>query len=252
MIATYFSEIYYSEKRLDGIVYISPITDTRMSGSAVRDLDIFSKLVGDEALSNVVLVTSKWDLVVDYSKVAEDRENALRENFWNPLINMGSRFCRLGPSRLMALHVLDMLLGQVPKALQIQRELVDDMKTLDQTEAGRLLSNEILKTQESFRRRLDEMKSELNDAITARDANMEKSVREEQARFERQLSQAENERIALQVDFERLLREKEDMNASLIRQIDTERRDIAVLTRELQTEIEALRTQLQQNEGKCS
>ena len=252
-IATYFSAMYQSKRRLDGIVYISPITVTRMSGSAVRNLDIFSKLVGDEALSEVVLVTSKWDAMVD-SSVAEDREKALRERFWKPLIDKGSRVCRLDPRRLVALHVLDVLLPRVEaqeKVLQIQRELVDDMKTLDQTEAGRQLSKEILKMQEAFRRQLDETESELNNAIAARDADMEKILREELALFEQKFSQAENERMALQVDFERLLREEEDMNASLIRQIDTERREIAVLTNGLQTEVEALRAQLQQNEGKC-
>ena len=128
-IATYLSAMYKSKKRLDGIVYISPITDTRMSGSAVGNLDRLSMLVGDEALSEVVLVTSKWDLVAD-SSVAEDREKALRERLWKSPILKGSRVCRLDPRRLMALHILDVLLPGVEaqgKVLQIQRKLVDDM-----------------------------------------------------------------------------------------------------------------------------
>ena len=244
MIATYFSAMYNSKIRLDGIVYMFPIISLRMSGSAIKDLNLFSKLVGDEALSEVVLVTSMWDLAD--SSAAEGREKELRERFWNHFIEKGSKVCRVDHRRLMAFPVLDVLLGGAEaqgKVLQIQRELVDDMKTLDQTEAGRQLSKEILKMQEAFRRELDEMKSALNDAITARDADMEKILREEQAQCERNLSQAEDQRISLRVDFERLLLEKEDMITSLIRQIDTEG---------LTPPLEALHAQAQQNEGKCS
>lgn len=253
-IATYFSAMYQSERRLDGIVYISPITDTRISRTAIRNLDIFSKLVGDEALSKVVLVTSKWDAMVDPS-VAEDNEKALRERFWKPLIDKGSKVCRLDLRRLMALHVLDVLLPGVEaqeKVLQIQREIVDDMKTLDQTEAGRQLSKAILKMEEDSRHKLDNLKSELDDAIAARNADREKYLREQQAQFERRVSRAENESKALRVNIGWHVRQQERMKALLVRQIDTERREIAVLTREIQGEVEALRVHLQQNEGKCS
>ena len=252
MIATYFSAMYNSNIRLNGIVYMFPIISGRMSGSAIKDLQLFSRLVGDEALSEVVLVTSMWDLAD--SSVAEAREKELRERFWKHLIEKGSKICRVDHRRLMALPVLDVLLQGAEaqgKVLQIQRELVDDMKTLDETEAGRQLSKETQELQEDFRRNLEKLKSELDDAIAAGDVDMEKYLREEQARFERQVSQADNESRALQVDFKRLVREKEYERAPLIRQIDTERREIAVLTRELQTEVEALRVQLQQNEGKC-
>ena len=252
MIAAYLSAMYISKISLDGIVYMFPINRTRMSSYEIKNLNQLSKLVGDEALSEVVLVTSMWDLA--NSSVAEVREKEIRDLLWKPLIEKGSKVCRLDHRRFMALPVLDVLLrgaGAQRKVLQIQRELVDDMKKLSETEAGRQLSKDIQKLLEGFLHNLDELKSELNDVIAAEDANMEQFLRGEQARFEQKLSQAQNERIALRVGFERLLREKEDKNASLIRQIDTERKEIAVLTKELQTEVEAHRAQLQQHEGKC-
>lgn len=253
MIASYFSEMYDSDRKIDGIVYMTPITIARMYEFAVMNLNIFSKLVGDEALSKVVLVTSMWDEVDDRS-MAEKMEKHLRERYWKPLMDKGSKFFRLDYQRLPALHVLDVLLQGAEAegtVLQIQRELVVDMKTLDQTEAGRQLSKEIQKLEEKFRRILDDTKRELNDAIAARDANMEQHLRMEQALFERKLSQAEDGRKALRVDFQRMVREKEDINASLIRQLDIERMEKAVLIEKLIPELEDLRAQVQQNEGKC-
>ena len=257
-IATYFSAMYKSKKGLDGIVYISSILDTRMSGSAVRNLDMLSKLVGDEALSEVVLVTSMWDLAD--SSAAESREKGLRERFWKHLIEKGSKVFRVDHRRLMALPVLDVLLLQAQrKALQIQRELVDDMRKWVETEAGRQLSKETQELQEDFRRDLEKLKSERDDTIAARDTDMQKYLREEQARLERILSQAENEKEALLVDFERLVREKEDeyasmshQLASLSHQLETRRIEGLVRIEKLDSELEADPAQVQQNEGKCS
>ena len=144
MIASYVSKLYDSKIKIDGFVYVSPITQTKMSGSAVKNLNMFSVLVGDEASSEVVLVTSMWNMVGDWN-IAEDREKTLLERFWKPLIDKGSRVCRLDHRRLGALQVLDVLLqrGETHgKVLQIQRELVDEKKALDKTEAGRQLSEE--------------------------------------------------------------------------------------------------------------
>ena len=251
MIASYLSEMYESDLKLDRIVYMFPITYRRMYASLVKNLFIFSKLVGEEALSKVVFATSMWDAVDDWS-MAEEREKELLKRYWKPFMDKGSKVCRLDHRRLTALHVLDILLEGAEAegtVLQIQRELVVDMKTLDQTEAGQQLSKEIQKLQEGVRRNLDEMKRELNDAIAAKDANMEQQLRMGQAQFEQKLSQAEDERKALRVDFERMVREKGDMNASLTRQPEKERMEKAVL---IDPELEYLRAQVQQIEGKCS
>ena len=253
MIASYLSHLYKSDIKLDGILYMFPITNPRLLNSTVKNLNIFSKLVGDGALSKVVLVTSMWDLM-DVPSLDHEREKEILERFWKPLMEKGSQVCRLGYGREPELHVLDVLLQGAEAegtVLQIQRELVVDKKTLDQTEAGQQLSKEIQELQEYFRSNLDDVKRELNDAIAARDADSEQQLRMAQAEWERKLSQAEDEGKALRVDFERMVQEKEDLNASLIRQLDIERREKAVLIEKLIPELEDLRAQVQQNEGKC-
>ena len=241
-IASYFSKLYNANVKVDGIVYTFPITRSKIGSSEVRYLDTFFKLVGDEASSELVLVTSMWDLVGDWD-IAEDREKGLRERFWKPLIDKGSKVCRLDHRRLAALQVLDVLLrrGETHgKVLQIQRELVDEKKTLDETEAGLQLSKEIRELQRACSKALDDMKSELNDAIAARDANMEQYLRRAQPQFERKLLQLEDERKALRVDFERLMRGKEGITVSQIRQLEVERRKHI-------SELKVLRAQVQQN-----
>ena len=230
-IASYFAATYQLDIKMDGIVYISPITERRMSSAAVKHLHLLFKMIGHDALSNVVLATSGWNKKtsrwecfsalgwnwgLDRGK-AEARENQLREGLWKPFIEGGSKVCRLDGGKEAALHILDVLLpggqreGQV---LQIQRELVDDMKTLNETEAGHQLLKDI---------------RELSREPGPED------VREE-----------------LRVGFERLVRQKWDVNASLYRRLEMDRMRKAAVFDELSSKLRARGAQMQPKESECA
>jgi hypothetical protein len=57
----------YSHKNdkilLNGIIYLHRISDSRMKGSAKKNLLMFEKLCGEDALKKVILVTTMWDKV---------------------------------------------------------------------------------------------------------------------------------------------------------------------------------------------
>ena len=158
LIASYFAATYEFHIELNGIIYIS---SHWMFDISANNVNLFFKLIGDEASSKVVLATSGRHIIVPSGlgktttgrrtwipdRIEEEaRENHLHEGFCRPFIEKGSKVCRLDGGREAAFHVLDVLLpggeteGQV---LQIQRELVDDMITLDETEAGHQLLKEI-------------------------------------------------------------------------------------------------------------
>ena len=268
-VASYFAATYQLNIKTDGIIYIFPITKCRMSSAAVKHLNLFFKMIGDEASSNVALATSGWNMKTSrwdlFSGMgwnrgsdqgnAEAREIQLREGLWRPFIEKGSKVCRLDGGREAAFHTLDVLLpeGQIDgRVLQIQRELVDDMESLDETEAGQQLSEEIWKQQKGFQRELDHTKSQLNDAIAAGDPRKVQFWREYQAEIEQKFSQAVDERRQLRVGIQRLVREKWDVNASLFRQLEMKRMDKAVVIDELNSKLRALRAQVQLKESKCA
>ena len=230
-VASYFAATYQLNIKIDGIIYISPITERRMSSAAIKHLHLLFTMIGHDALSNVVLATSgwnfrtrRWDLFsalgwnwgLDQGK-ADARENQLREGLWKPFIEGGSKVCRLDGGKEAAFHILDILLaggereGQV---LQIQRELVDDMTTLDETEAGRQLLKKI------------------------RDLSREPGP--------------EDARKELRVGFERLVRQKWDVNASLFRRLEMDRVKKAAVIDELSSKLKAHGAQMQPKESKCA
>lgn len=105
-----------------------------MRGVSLRNLDMFKDLVGDEALKNVVLVTTWWDEVPEDTGTA--REDELRSEFWRPFLERGSQTARFISTPQSAWSILDRfnVSSSRPPAL-IQTEMVTEGKKLKETSA---------------------------------------------------------------------------------------------------------------------
>lgn len=57
-VADWLNRTHQAKVKLAGIVYLHRINDTRLGGSAMKNLRMFKKLCGDDALSCVVLATT--------------------------------------------------------------------------------------------------------------------------------------------------------------------------------------------------
>lgn len=77
--------------KLAGIIYLHEISSNRMFGSTRKSFEMFQQLCGTNALSAVVLGTTKWGQV-DHS-TGEQREKKL-EKFWKEMIERGSAIRR--------------------------------------------------------------------------------------------------------------------------------------------------------------
>jgi hypothetical protein len=124
--------------KLAGILYLHPINLNRMLESFRKNYDMFGKLCGDDAMANVVLVTTMWGRITEEEGAL--REQELKENFWAIMLGHGSLTARYMHTHKSAWDIVDML---VPKerlhSLLIQRELVDLGKTIPETAAGTAL-----------------------------------------------------------------------------------------------------------------
>ncbi|KAF2726579.1 P-loop containing nucleoside triphosphate hydrolase protein [Polyplosphaeria fusca] len=120
---------------LKGIIYMHRITDNKMSGTAQRYFEMFKYLCGEANLSNVILLTTMWDELKDEA-VGLGRERELRRDFWNVMEKKGSTVRRFDGSREMAEGLVCRLMRKPNVVLDIQSELVDQGKRLDETKAG--------------------------------------------------------------------------------------------------------------------
>jgi hypothetical protein len=123
---------------LKGIIYLHRITDNKMQGTAQRYFEMFKRLCGEKNMKNVVLLTTMWDTLKDEG-LGLRRDQQLRQEFWSVMESKGSFIRRFDGSGDMAEAIVCRLMRQPNVVLDIQRELVDEGKRLDETSAGQLL-----------------------------------------------------------------------------------------------------------------
>ncbi|KAI8259407.1 hypothetical protein K4K56_006668 [Colletotrichum sp. SAR 10_98] len=211
-IATWLTGSYNNEVKLTGILYLHRITDPRMGGSARKNLFMFKKLCGPEALKHVVLVTTMWELVDKEVGLERQAELETTEDFWGYMLAKGSRIEKHMNTPQSAHYIISKFMSRSrqnsPILLAIQDEMVNKNKNLDETEAGKGLEGVLAKERERFKRDLDQARQEMQEAIAARDRESQEELMRQQALAERNLERLRLQQEEIKTTMERLHREK--------------------------------------------
>ncbi|KAF7966177.1 hypothetical protein HWV62_39756 [Athelia sp. TMB] len=139
-ISSWLNAMYTQRIKLTAIIYLHRISDIRMTGSAIRNMDLFQKLCGNRAARNVILVTTMWDEVDE--EAGERREAELRDTFWRSMVAHGSQTARFSHTPESAWNILGSFTGHFrPVKLQIQEEMVDKGIPLSKTATGSFLKS---------------------------------------------------------------------------------------------------------------
>jgi len=159
MISTYLAVTYRSERLLSGVIYLHRITDNRVGGVSYKNIKLFHKLCGDRAQTHVMLVTSMWDLVSQ--PIGAAREQELKDIFWRHMIRVGAAVARHdGSTADTARSIVSRIVDMSTVKLKIQREIVDEGKSLFQTTAGTFLYDEQRKLRTRYEREFAELEAQ--------------------------------------------------------------------------------------------
>lgn len=140
---------------LKGVIYLHRITDVRYARASVKTLEIFKKICGSLALKNVMLVSTRWNEVDEALGVA--REQQLKDDFWAYMLGHGSTMARFQGSRESAIAIASQLVSRQSIVLELQRELIDERKTLKQTVAGTFVSEDLADLKKQSQKDLEEI-----------------------------------------------------------------------------------------------
>ncbi|KAK7898062.1 hypothetical protein LTR67_004694 [Exophiala xenobiotica] len=141
-LSAWLAARYQEKTHLMAIIYIQPITLTRVSGSILRNLTVMKRMLGVQSFPHLTLVTSMWD-TIDHS-LGEKREVELETEFWSDLVQFGAKVDRFSGDANSAAKILEKASSKDELSMTIQREIVDQGLTLDRTAAGTYLESEIL------------------------------------------------------------------------------------------------------------
>lgn len=221
-IAEWLGDSYEKKTKLSGIIYIHPIKNERMEGSAMRNLKMFRELCGESPLRNVVLVTSFWDQVE--RAVGERREVELKKtpNFWGRMIEKGSRVARFH-GRDSALSIVLGLANQTPLPLSIQQEMVEQGKPLIETAAGIVVNEELARLEALHRQQREELQREYQEALKVHDQEMQEVLKRERQRMDDKLESLRRQQELLREQRRVQQRQWHDQFEKLRSQVDLNR-----------------------------
>jgi hypothetical protein len=188
---------YEAGLSLKGVIYLHRITDIRYQGSSVKTLNIFQKICGKNALKNVMLVTTRWNEVEE--SIGASRERELRDQFWKYMLGNGSTMMRYYGDEDSALTIASQLLSKSTIILDLQRELVDEGKTLDRTAAGSLVNDNIEDLKAKYEQELADLET-LRRSLIESDREMKRQIQKDWEREQEKLEQARAQQVSLRAD----------------------------------------------------
>ncbi|KIL67673.1 hypothetical protein M378DRAFT_159503 [Amanita muscaria Koide BX008] len=147
-IASHLASTYQAGKKLSGILYFHRISDFRMGGISTKNVRMFRELCGDSSLKNVVIVTNMWGEVAHQLGEEREAELASQDFFFKPVLAKGARMMRHTNTHQSAKDILQSVMENVPEALKIQKEIVDEGKAVSQTAAAAEAERELREQQE--------------------------------------------------------------------------------------------------------
>jgi len=136
LIADFLVKIYKEKANLASVIYLHKISDNRMTGSLLKNLQTFASLCGHKAMPNVVIATTMWGKVG--REEGTEREAELKREFWREMMADGCRTERFENTYESAWHIIGNISPQKDSGalLRIQKEMSDADRPLNRTRAG--------------------------------------------------------------------------------------------------------------------
>ncbi|KAF9042478.1 hypothetical protein BJ165DRAFT_1595658 [Panaeolus papilionaceus] len=175
----------YGRRGVNGVLYFTPITDTRASGSKRRTIQMIQSLLNNTAFDRVNIVTTMWDRLGNPQAKhrAEANFSQLRDEIWKGPVSRGAKISRYHNNFDSAVEILrDILesaqisyppLGYAPiepwqeSALFLYKDLLDRIRNAQQEkellrqERIRLITNPDPQLESVVLSRLPEVKGDL-------------------------------------------------------------------------------------------
>ncbi|KAI6010018.1 hypothetical protein EDC04DRAFT_817435 [Pisolithus marmoratus] len=150
MVSIWLNQKYQRGTTLAAILWFHRITDNHMVEVPLKNLRVFEKLCGKNALPKVILVTTMWDEVDD--DVGEERLRELKNTRWKTMISQGSRTPKYVNTRESAMKLIRPIVHwqreMTHKGIQLQEEISALELELRETISGQELCSRLEKLAE--------------------------------------------------------------------------------------------------------
>jgi len=155
MLESIIDYIAQRKQKIIAVIYVHRIIDKKITGSTLLNLRMLRAVCGEHFFQNIVLVTSMWATVPkDSLEATAEREVELNQSphFWHDMIEKGAKYERwdenIKDHHRTALQIAEMCRSR--KDAPMLQVILERQKvsTIEDTSAGRILTEELRKCQE--------------------------------------------------------------------------------------------------------
>jgi hypothetical protein len=207
-VAAWLTDSYSTRLQLNGIIYLHRISDNRFGGSAKKNLLMFKKLCGADVLKNIVLATTMWETTDEDVGKGREAELIERPDYWGWMHQQGSHVTRHQNTRESAMRLVDIFASSKTTkhkvVLGVQKQMVTDGKTLDETDVGMELRKEFDAELEKFTKELRNIKIDMQEALNSRDKEAAAMHEEQKREMDAKIRHLDQEREELKISMEQL------------------------------------------------
>jgi len=126
------------------------------------------------------------------------------------MIEKGSEVMRHDGSRESAMDiVLKIVKRKLRVVLDIQTQLVDEKRSLDDTDAAQALEAELIRERKRFQEKLDQVQSDMKSALEDHDKEWQQQLEKDKKLYEDKIKKTHEETAALKTNLEKIVKEKE-------------------------------------------
>ncbi|PQE12522.1 GTP binding domain protein [Rutstroemia sp. NJR-2017a BBW] len=256
-IAFVLAQTYRKKINVAGIVYMHRITDNRISGTSLRNLTVLKSLCGESAFPRIVLVSSMWDLLAEEPKLHEEattRELELRSTneFWGSLCRGGSQVARWTGDEHSTLGVIDHIMTTYEatdnEVLKIQKELVDQGKCLEETEAGKAINQILEEAKSRHREDIQNVSTSRQMALENGDTLLAQEMENDLDRVRKELRNIQRSQVKMKINMDTLVQEKTTEYDRLLKEVRREQHNISLAVQQYRVEQQRVLRERQENE----
>lgn len=199
----------------------------------------------------MILATTMWAGLEGTNagnEIGLKREKELRmPQFWGSMVDRGSEIIRHGGTVESARSIISRLVDrEVQVVLDIQVQLVDQSKTLDETSAGEYIQKELLDARKRFEKDIEEYQESMEAALQEKDDVMLQALKKEKEGAEAKEKARLEAWQKLNITVQQLAQEKDQQYRKLAETLEENERSNVQLQNDRQSQNEFFEAQRQE------
>ncbi|CAN8095130.1 unnamed protein product [Discula destructiva] len=139
MISKYLAASYSNNQRLNGVIFMQPVGETRVPDSERKRTQLFKLIVGEDNFNQVVIASSMWDQVNMAFGERNEKNRTGDDEVWGDMMEKGAKVIRFQNNEQSALQIVRHFLAFPKITMLLQKELKDKNGRLNETSACQLL-----------------------------------------------------------------------------------------------------------------